>query len=77
MKYEINYIASPEVLKYIKDWQVWLKDERRYSSHTVDAYARDLAIFLKFLNEYTDKIPDTTILKEADVRTFRAFLSHR
>ena len=77
MKYEIKYITSPEVLKYIKDWQTWLKDERRYSSHTLDAYARDLAIFLSFLHDYTDKIPDTNELKEADVRTFRSFLSQR
>ncbi|MBE6445696.1 MAG: tyrosine recombinase XerC [Alphaproteobacteria bacterium] len=77
MKYEIKYITSPEVLKYIKDWQTWLKDERRYSSHTLDAYARDLAIFLSFLHDYTDKIPDINDLKEADVRTFRSFLSQR
>lgn len=33
----------------IRSWRQWLLDERRYSVHTVDAYARDLALFTAFL----------------------------
>ncbi|MBQ9732201.1 MAG: tyrosine recombinase XerC [Alphaproteobacteria bacterium] len=77
MKQEIKYIASDEVKEKISQWQSWLKDERRYSVHTLDAYSRDLAIFLQFLEEHLGKIPTLKILQKADVRTFRAFLSNR
>lgn len=77
MKQEIKYIASDEVKEKISQWQSWLKDERRYSIHTLDAYSRDLAIFLQFLEEHLGKIPTLKILQKADVRTFRAFLSNR
>ena len=30
----------------VTDWLQWLRDERRSSPHTVDAYVRDLAAFL-------------------------------
>ena len=77
MKQEIKYIASDEVKEKISQWQSWLKDERRYSVHTLDAYSRDLAIFLQFLEEHLGKIPTLKILQKADVRTVRAFLSNR
>lgn len=77
MKQEIKYIASEEVKEKISQWQSWLKDERRYSVHTVSAYSRDLAIFLRFLEKHLDKTPTLKILQKIDVRTFRAFLSNR
>lgn len=48
MKQEIRYQASAEVVSFIHRWQNWLKDERRYSLHTLDAYSRDLSVFLIF-----------------------------
>ena len=33
----------------LRDWIRWLRDERRSSPHTVDAYTRDLAGFLTFI----------------------------
>lgn len=77
MKKEIKYIASDELKEKIYQWRSWLRDERRYSVHTLDAYSRDLAIFLQFLEEFFNKIPSLKILQKADVRTFRAFLSNR
>ena len=77
MKKEIKYIATDEVKEQISKWQSWLRDERHYSLHTLDAYARDLALFLTFLNEYNRKPPSLKALQKADVRTFRAFLSNR
>ncbi|MBE6452526.1 MAG: tyrosine recombinase XerC [Alphaproteobacteria bacterium] len=77
MKAKIEYNATEEVKELITRWQNWLRDERRYSIHTLDAYSRDLAIFFNFLNSYINKIPSLTSLQKADVRTFRAFLSHR
>ncbi len=77
MKKEIKYIASDELKEKIYQWRSWLRDERRYSVHTLDAYSRDLAIFLQFLEEFFNKVPSLKILQKADVRTFRAFLSNR
>ena len=77
MKNEIKYNASDEVKEKICLWQSWLRDERRYSVHTLDAYARDLSLFLNFLSEYNNKTATLKALQKADVRTFRAFLSNR
>lgn len=52
MKQEIRYQASAEVVSFIHRWQNWLKDERRYSLHTLDAYSRDLSVFFDFLKDY-------------------------
>ena len=66
MKREIRYQASAEVVSFIHRWQNWLKDERRYSLHTLDAYSRDLSVFFDFLKDYLKR-----------VHGFRAFLSAR
>lgn len=77
MKQEIIYQASEEVISLIKDWQSWLSRERRYSDHTLDAYSRDLAGFFIFWTDYLRCTPQKDDLKNIDVRTFRAFLSHQ
>lgn len=77
MKEEIVYQASPKVINHIKNWLLWLKAERMYSSHTLDAYARDLSSFFKFWQSYLNTEPDTNDLQQIDVRTFRAFLSNQ
>lgn len=48
MKSEITYYADEELQRIIRRWITYLKDERRYSEHTADAYARDLSFFLSF-----------------------------
>lgn len=72
MKSEIRYNAEPEVLKIIQSWQNWLKDERRYCPHTLDAYFRDLADFLAF---FTSPM-SLNKLEKMDVREFRSYISH-
>ena len=78
MKQEIVYLASPELKELILGWQNWLRDERRYSPHTLDAYARDLALFINFLaeNENGKKL-SLNALKNIAPRDIRAFLSER
>ena len=59
----------------ISDWRDWLDAERRASSHTSDAYARDLAAFLGFLTEHGGSEPrlqDLAVLTPADFRSFLA-----
>ena len=75
MKQEIKYKASAEITKHIHDWLSWIKFERNYSVHTIDAYSRDLSIFFEFWSDYLGNIPQYKDLQEIDVKTFRAFLS--
>ena len=77
MKQEIRYKASQEVIELITRWQIWLRDERRYSAHTLDAYSRDLSCFFEFIQEYLDLTPTLADLQKAEIRLFRAFLSSR
>ncbi len=72
MKQEIVYRAQADLLGVIKDWQSWLRDERKYSEHTLDAYFRDLACFIDFLHN-----PSLSDLEKTEVRDFRAFLNER
>ena len=73
MKQEIKYNADSELTAQIKKWQLFLKDERRYSTHTLDAYSRDLATFTDFFKEPLS----LQRLSEIDVREFRAYISQR
>ena len=77
MKQEIKYIASDEVKELIFRWQAWLRDERRYSPHTLDAYSRDLSDFFEYMHELLHKVPDIKDVKTAEVRLFRSYLSSR
>ena len=74
MKTEIKYIAGADVKNLIHQWQDWLKNERRYSEHTLDAYFRDLSEFFGFFNDEKISVAD---LGKIDVRDFRGYLSYR
>lgn len=74
MKTEIKYIAGADVKNLIHQWQDWLKNERRYSEHTLDAYFRDLSEFFGFFNDEKISVAD---LEKIDVRDFRGYLSYR
>lgn len=77
MKKEITFAAAPKVLELIKRWQAWLKDERRYSSNTLDAYCRDLSAFFDFFQNWLGHLPQVSDLADAELRVFRAYLSAR
>ncbi len=70
-------LAEPAVLKAVTDWHDWLAHERRYSAHTLDAYGRDLAFFLKFLSGHLGHVPGLTDLDRMSTRDFRAYLARR
>ena len=73
----IHFPAEPALVRAALDWRAWLGHERRYSTHTLAAYGRDLAAFFAFLAEhlgYPPGIAELESLKQAD---FRAFLAGR
>lgn len=75
MKQEIKFNADDSLLPIIADWQNWLLKQRLFSEHTLDAYSRDLAIFLKKINP--DKMLGLSDLENLQVHDFRRFLSDR
>ena len=74
MKSEIIFNADEELKQTIKQWQNWLAKERLYSEHTLDAYSRDLAIFLQNISEKPLSLND---LQNLEVYDFRRFISRR
>jgi integrase/recombinase XerC len=61
----------------IEAWLDRLTHERRYSSHTLAAYRRDLRDFLTFLAEHLGQPPDVGPLDALSVRDCRAWLARR
>lgn len=74
MKEAIQYNADNILSEYIRKWQDWLLKERFYSEHTLDAYSRDLAIFLKSVSPEPLSL---SALETLDLRAFRKFISKR
>jgi len=63
--------AAEAALGYIG----WLKNERRVSPHTIEAYAHDIGAFQRFLTGHLGKEPslaDLENLREADLRAWLA-----
>ncbi len=75
MKQAIDFNADATLLPIIKRWCDYLLKERMYSEHTLDAYSRDLAIFLQKI--ISDRKVSLSDLENLDVHAFRRFLSER
>lgn len=75
MKEEIKFNADETLLPFIFRWQDWLAKQRMYSAHTVDAYSRDLSIFLAKVSP--DKVLSLMDMEKLEVRDFRRFMSLR
>ena len=71
MKQEIRYNVDTDLKPIIQDWLDWLTDERKYSPHTLDGYASDLADFTTSF----DKPLTLKQLEKMDVRAFRNYIS--
>lgn len=57
----------------ISDWIKYLKDEKRYSENTLEAYLGDISIFFNFLSEHKGKKVEVELLKNLSLSDFRSF----
>lgn len=74
MPQPIRFNADKNLLEIIERWQAWLIDERRFSSHTLDGYSRDLATFLSEAFSFPASLEN---LQNLEVRDFRRFITAR
>jgi integrase/recombinase XerC len=65
---------APSLSHRVEDYLAYVRDVRNYSSHTVDAYRRDLAHWVSFCLDHlgTEEID----LDGVEPQTVRAFLGH-
>ena len=61
----------------VRDWRVWLVDEKRASAHTCSAYDTDLLGFLAFLTPHLGQRPGLKDLRRLSHADFRAWLARR
>ena len=73
----IRFYAAGDLATALGEWRIWLGTERRTSQHTVDAYCRDVAFFLRFLRDYHNETPTLNTLEELNPADFRAWLAAR
>ena len=70
-------IEDAALLRAVRDWEAWLRDERRYSPHTLDGYGRDLTAFLVFMTDHLAAPPSMAELEALKAADFRAWLARR
>lgn len=75
-KSKTTYKADERLAAVFADWLQWLRNERRYSEHTANAYRRDVAIFFHFFSvEQEKRILDVEFLQALPLRQFRNYLA--
>jgi integrase/recombinase XerC len=61
----------------LQSWIAHLRDERRFAANSVEAYERDVAAFLGFLQGHLGGEPSSQDLAQLEPRDLRAYLAHR
>lgn len=61
----------------LQSWIAHLRDERRFAANSVEAYERDVAAFLGFLQGHLGGEPSAQDLAQLEPRDLRAYLAHR
>jgi len=72
----INYEGDEQVLKAIKDWQLYLRGQRNLSVNTFVSYGYDMEAFLRFVKSLKGEVT-LPVLFDFSLRDFRAFLANR
>src|SRR5947209_292392 len=73
----LAFPAAADLAAEARNWIAHLTGERRVSSHTADAYARDLRQFLQFLTDHLGESPSLPSLQELTGADLRSFLASR
>ncbi len=73
----IGFAGDAAVASACTAWLDWLTHEKRASPHSVDGYGRDVAAFLKFLQEHLGQLPGLDALAALTPADFRAYLAQR
>jgi integrase/recombinase XerC len=69
--------AAPEVRASFAAWLDHLGDERRLADNTLEAYGRDVRMFLRFMAEHLGGPPTLADLAALHPRDVRAYLARR
>ena len=69
--------GAPALAEEARAWLAHLAGERRYSAHTLQAYARDLRQFLQFLTLHMGSIPDIADIAAIKPGDLRAYMARR
>ena len=77
MKKHNQHLIDSQLQELICRWQDWLLNIKRYSEHTTASYTRDLFEFIKIFSEQKKTLLTITDFEQADIRTFRFFLTKR
>lgn len=67
----------PRLAQLMRNWLDWMRAERRFSAHSLEAYARDFEQFLSFLEAYGGVGLDLPQLERVDRRTLRAWMARQ
>lgn len=70
-------IGDGDVARAYRDFHAWLREERRLSPRTLDAYGHDLTDFLRFLCGHLGGPPVLKDLAALRAMDFRAWLARR
>ena len=70
-------IAAPDTLKAVERWRRHLGGERRLAAKSVEAYARDVEQFLRFLTMHLGGPPTLSDLAAVAITDLRAFMASR
>jgi integrase/recombinase XerC len=69
--------AKPDLLAARADWLDLLRDGKRFSGHTLEAYERDTRQFFEFLSAHLGKLPGISDIATLKPMEFRSFLAKR
>ncbi len=69
--------GEPDLQETVTAWLTWLEREKRVSTHTLEAYRRDLSGFLAFLALHGGGRAGLATLEQLALRDFRAWLAER